>query len=850
MSKKKYKFPKENSNPETKNVEKIENVSQNEEENFDFQPILNHLKKYSTFYLAFFVALLTFIAYTPIFNNEFVNWDDDRYITGNVHLRKPLAESLAFFWGNFYFLMYIPITMSTYAIEYHLVEYKPYLYHFDSFSLHLINTLLVFFFIFSLVKQAKGKYYKEMATIVALLFGIHTFHVESVAWMSERKDVLYSFFFLSSLILYLKFLQKSSSKFLILSLFLFACSALSKGMAVSLSLSVLAIDYFLERDLWSKKVLLEKLPYFLLSIFFGILAILAVGTDEPFADKKDPSENVEKVGRPLYENALYASYGFLMYILKLIYPFHLSAIYPYPEKFNGEIPLEFWFYPIAVLIVVALFFYGFKRWKHLTFSIAFFSFNLIFVLQLFSYQSFIMTDRYSYIASIGFFFLMSFGYAKLVDFKPLTKPYLNVGLGIYVLMLIFLTRDRVDVWQNSATLWSDVNEKYPKVIVAYYNKGNYFQELEKFDEAIKDYSEAILLNPNHIGAISNRGITKAKKGDAEGALQDFNKVVKIDSNYSNIYSNRGNAKMMLGDINGAIKDYTRAINDDSLYIDAIYNRANARSNPMVADYKGAVEDYNRLLRLAPNNSYAFSSRGFAKMNLNDFEGAMKDYETALSLDKKNTFVYLNRGLLKELMGKQKEAEEDFAIFLKLNPQYLTSLLQNAIAYERANQWQNALNSYNQILKFEPKNIESLLARGVLYGRLGKLNFAMQDFNKVLEIDSKNAAAYSNRGFAKAIGNDVKGAISDYEQAIRLDPNSATAYYNRGLMRQKVNDFQGALSDFDATIKYSPTFGDAYYNRAILLVRLNRKNDACNDFEKALQLGIKAAEQQLKTICGK
>ncbi len=805
---------------------------------------IKHLILYQKYYWVFLITLITFVVFSSAFDNDFVNWDDDRYITGNPQIKEFSFKSIVGFFTNFYFLMYIPISITSYAVDYYIGNgLNPFVFHFTNVLFHLLNTVLVFIFIYKISKLANSKYFLELAIISSVLFGITTLHVESVVWVSERKDVLYSFFFLLSLIIYLKYVKTNNLKFLVLALLFFVFALMSKAMSVVLSLCIVAIDYYLKRNLLNKKVILEKIPFFALSLLFGIIAIYALGTEEPFVDPyKTPTPETE--ARPFYENIVFASYGFITYIVKLIVPYNLSAIYPYPPK-NEGIPIEFWFYPLPVLAIIYAFIKSLKKNLHIAFSIAFFTFNVFFVLQIFSYQSFIMTDRYSYMSSIGLFFLIGYLATKLLEKNNKLKIPLIAVFVVYLTFISIKTYARVNVWQNSITLWEDVNEKNPNVIVAYYNKGNAYQAKGELKKAIDAYSSAAKLNPKHLGAFSNRGICKAQLNDVKGALNDFNTVVKVDSNYANVYSNRGNAKVMLKDDNGALADYNRAIQRNPNHKDALFNRGLIKNT--LKDYNGAILDFDKVIKINAQTVNAYLNKGIAQVNLNMNNKAIENFSITIKMQNNSPLAFYYRATTYDKIGKKELARKDYDMLNKLQPDFVKSSIQLGNYYDQQGQSQMAINEFNKAIYINPNYEEAYVRRGVVYAKSKKYKIAINDFNKAININPNSSTAYTNRGFAKELTGNNAEALKDYDKAIKVSPESIVTYNNRAFLRNKLKLYKLAIEDFSTLINLSPQSGKYYYNRAKTYVLMNKFDKACLDFKKAKELKVNT-DNLIKKYC--
>lgn len=331
------------------------------------------------------ILLISFISYLPVLHNNFINWDDPEYIKNN-----PLvtAFDLKGIFSTFILGNYHPFTILVYSLEYHLFGLNPAGYHAVNLLFHLGNIILVFYAVFLLSDKM------TTALIASLLFGIHPLHVESIAWAAELKDVLYCMFFLSSYIFYLKYINGSQRRYYWYAILFFLASLLSKAMAVSLPLVFLLTDYFKGRKI-DKKNLLEKAPFFLLSIIFGLIAIKA--------QKSFGYTELETV-LTFPQRMVFAVYSFVNYLVKLVLPLDLSVFYAYPENESGIfIPGYFFLYVLSFMAVVIYLAYTQRFTRKVIFGLGFFTLTILMVLQLLPVGKAMMAERYSYIPSIGIF---------------------------------------------------------------------------------------------------------------------------------------------------------------------------------------------------------------------------------------------------------------------------------------------------------------------------------------------------------------------------------------------------------------------------------------------------------------
>lgn len=798
------------------------------------------------------ILFVTLLAYIPAFQNDWVNWDDDWYILENPHITSLKTKAIQESFSGFYKGQYSPLTMLSLAINYHFSEYNPKSYHITSVFIHVINTALVFWFIFLLVNYLRRKQDKKeistiftgkysamiIAAITSLLFGVHTLQVESVAWVSAQKVALYSLFFLASLISYVYYVKHKRKFYFIVSLILFIFSFLSKEQAMVLSVTLVAIDFIMKRNLLDRKVIYEKIPFFALSILFGVVSLFSQEKYGAISGKEWFS---------FIDRVAYAGYSFLAYLYKLIIPLKLSAFYPYPVNVGEALPAVYWLFPLLSAGIIAAVIYSLKYTKILFFGFLFYAINIFLTLQIvFTGRDVIIADRYIYIPGIGIFFLIATGFYWLWQkHQALRYVAITVLLAVVVSLAVYTYR-RSQVWSDGITLWEDVQSKYPMVHVAFYNCGNARAELGNYQAAIEDYNTAQPLKPQHIGTYSNRGIAYANIGKLEKALKDFNKVIELDSTYMNAYSNRGNVRTMLGDFKGAIRDYNKAIKIDSTYVDAFYNRGIAKDS--IGDYQGAIKDFTRAISKKSDFENAYFNRAVSKFKAGDTLGAQKDFNRVKQMNPKIEEKHRNLAKKAENSGDYSSAVSQYEKLIMLNPNSSEAYLNRGINLESIGKLREALQDFNKAAQLNPNNAKIYVNRGVAKGKLGDLQAAINDLNKAVALEPELANAYANRGLAYMRLGNIQAALHDYNKAIELNPEFITAYSNRAIALKQINNISAAMTDYDTIIKLRPKFANAYYQRALLHLRSNNRNKACADLKKAAELGLKAANSELNKYC--
>ena len=633
----------------------------------------------SIFYWLVAVIILTYIAFSPSLKNGFTNWDDNVYVAENSLITNLAGDNIKNIFNPHkeVSLNYHPLTVLSLAFDYKLSGYNPKTYHAVNLLFHLLNTALVFWFIFLLSGNKV-----TVAAIVALFFGIHPMHVESVAWISERKDVLYTFFFMGTLIAYHKYIHHTGKQKILLYvflLFLFLCSTLSKAMAVVLPLVLLLMDFYSGRK-FDKYVILEKLPFFALSIMFGMLAIHiqsggAIAKLETFT---------------LLQRFAFAFYGMINYIYKLFIPIHLSCFYPYPNLVGGNLPALFFIAPLIVIALFVLVLLSIRKTKVIIFGFLFFCITVTLVLQFISVGQVIMADRYAYIPYIGLIFPFAMGHEWLQ--KQDEKKY-NIGKKISLLLItvfaavcIWLTFERCKVWKNSDTLWTDAIKEYPcgetfrnrgsyLVNKVAYDKGQKNVGENEYDRALEDFNISLKMNPYKATVFTNRANIYGLKGKFDLALSDYSSAIALDKTDAQTFFNRAVTYSMMKQFDKAIPDFTTALKIKPDLITAKQNRAFAYIDN--GNFKQAINDLNELIKSDANNANLFYYRAFAYNKTGDNLAALADNTNALQIDPGNSGAYFNRSAVNNDLGRFKDALSDAlkarSLGYKVEESYLNEL---------------------------------------------------------------------------------------------------------------------------------------------------------------------------------
>lgn len=583
--------------------------------------------------------LLTVLVYFPSLQNNFVNWDDQLYVYEN-----PLIFDLV---GNFSRIIvepvagnYHPVTVLTLALDYSIAGLNPFQYHLSNLFWHLLNIVLVFGFVYRLSDRNT-----IVSGITALFFAIHPVHVESVAWISGRKDLVYTAFFLLSLIAYLNYLSKEKWHWLLGGLGLFVLSAAAKPAAVVLPIVLLLIDYLKARPL-NLRLVLEKVPFFAVSLAFGLLTISAQQEGGAVGDFETYT---------ILQRILFGCYGLMMYVYKALVPIILTNLYSYPKISEG-LPILYYISPVVVLLVAGLA-YKFRNDRKIVFAVLFFLVNLLLVLQIVTVGSAIIADRYTYVPYISIGLLL--GYIGLFVVGLGRKPkQIITGLGIVIAAVFsYLSFQQTKVWENGETLWVNAIQQEP-ISRNHAALGDFYKKNGAFDQALAKYTDAINLRPEKYDHWGDRGTTYFSMGNYQAAIQDFQKSLELKPDAEKVHRNMGSALGAAGRYQEALGYFNRALELEPNFPEAVLDRGNLYI--YLQNFDQALKDFQAYLDTNPiiPSFKAYNGIGVVYYYKGEYQQAINYYSQAIAIDANDAQVYYNRSVCYSNLGNKPQALAD------------------------------------------------------------------------------------------------------------------------------------------------------------------------------------------------
>ncbi len=645
------------------------------------------------------ILLVTFFCYLPTLNSGFVNNDDNLHLYDNPAVRALDARHIKQIFTKPFNPTYVPLTALSFAVEYHFFKYNPFIYHLNNLLLHLGVTALIFYFAMQFGLPLRA------AFVAGLLFGIHPMHVESVAWVTERKDVLYSFFYMLSLCFYWKYLSNKKTSLYVITIIFGILSILAKSMALSLPLIFLICDWYKKRP-FDKWMVLDKIPHFLYIVPISLITYLL--------NIRNP---IQHVG----EAILLWVWCLTFYFYKFIFPVDLVLFYRFPKPFaltTPEFALSFF---ILGLLLFAI--WRFRRHRLFIFSMMFYFFSLFFLLR-FDNIKYLppVSNRFLYLPSLGFCFLIGYAADQVLK-KTQGNKFLNLMLSfIFVLIATFLgTKSFIEtqVWKSSISFWSHELKYYPDNAMALVNRGEAYKDIGKYALAFIDFNKATIVDPLYPEGYNSRGQMYGTSGQIDLALRDFLKVIELNPRFDEAYNNIGIIYLIKNDPQKAVSYFEKALQIDPTNIEAHTNLGDfyyAQGN-----FDKALRQFQIVLSINPNSAVAYNKRGLILAVKKQYTLALSDFNRSIMIEPRNAEVYAYRGIVFEQKKMLKEALENYNAAIRLNPKYADAYYGRGNVYASMGIFAQANKDFTKALELNPQHLGAKRSQSLLKNLVEKDN---------------------------------------------------------------------------------------------------------------------------------
>jgi len=565
------------------------------------------------------IMLLIIAVYGQVANHKFVSYDDPDYITENSHVKAGLTRgSIVWAFTATLHKHWHPLTWLSHMADCQLYDLNPRGHHLTGLLLHIANSLLLFI----ILERMTGAAWKSAA--VAALFALHPLHVESVAWVTGRKDLLSTLFMMLTIWTYTLYVEKPGAGRYVLSVALFGLGLLSKSMLVTLPFALLLLDYWPLCRLRActgrvgstiRRLVWEKVPYFLLSASVGVTMLVI---------HQGRVTDTVSVVSPLTVRMAYAVVSYVKYIIKTLWPTDL-IIYSYPKIISAWQVVGGMLFLISITALVLL---QARRRPFLPVGWFWFLGTLIPVIGLIQTGPYLMADRYTYVSLIGLFVMIVWGVGGLLEKRG--RGMLFALTAAVLMALIGCSWVQVGYWRDTEALFSHCVAVDRDNKVAHLNLANELEKQGRYDEAISHYTEAIRIAPDAQKARYGLGALLSELGDLEKAIEYLSEVMRADPGFAEGHVNFGITLAKHGDLEDARLHFVKALEIKPRYARACYNLGLVLQ--MQGKTDNAADRFREALDIDPGYARAHSSLALVLHRRGDFQGAINHFKEAMLLN--------------------------------------------------------------------------------------------------------------------------------------------------------------------------------------------------------------------------
>jgi tetratricopeptide (TPR) repeat protein len=685
--------------------------------------------------ISLLLAGITLGLYWPATYCDFIHFDDQAYVTENAQVQGGLTlAGIAWAFSHAVSSNWHPLTLMSHMLDCQLFGLQPWGHHLTSVLLHTLNTVLVFL----LLRGLTGSPLRS--AVVAALFGWHPLHVQSVAWVSERKDVLSTFFFLLSLLAYVRYAKETVPRqsrvpgpwpaarvYYFLSLGAFALGLMSKAMLVTLPFVLLLLDYWpLKRFPISRRLVLEKLPF---------VALGAAASAVALAVQKHGGAVATMQALSLGDRLGNALISYCRYLEKNFWPADLSIFYPHPYSWPVE---EVLLAAVFLSGVTALFFVWQKRCPWLLMGWLWFIATLVPVIGLIQVGEQSMADRYTYIPSIGLFVLIVWGvYESCRAWRQLVPALTVAGLAALV-SCCWLTRQQLGYWRNSESL----------------------------------FRHALAVTENNSWAMSNLGDVTFNQGRTDEAINYYQQALNLKPTAADLHNNLGAAFLAKGQIDEAIAEAEEAVRLKPEYADAHLNLGNALSKKGLPD--DAIGQFQEGIRLKPDNDAGYIDLGIALLNQGRPDEAINEFHTAMGLKPATAELHNDLGIALLAKGLTDDAIAESQESIRLKPGFVPAHLNLGSAFFRKGQIEQAITQFREVVRLEPSESASHVNLGVALLSQGRLDEAITELLTAVQLKPDASKAHYSLSIAYTRNGQLAEAITQLQETLRLNPDDPGA----------------------------------------------------------------------------
>ncbi len=791
--------------------------------------------------LAALVAV-NLVIYAQVRRHEFTQWDDPYYVSQNLEVSRGLTwQGVRWAFTAVHEANWHPLTWLSHMLDVQLFGMSPGPHHLVNVFIHILNTLLLFWALFRMT-AAMGR-----SAFVAGLFAAHPLHVESVAWVAERKDVLSAFFMLLAICAYIFYVQKTGARRYLWVAAFFALALMSKPMAITLPFILMLLDVWPLRRLHPVpgqkgailRLVREKAPLVLLATASGIVTIWA---------QWHGGSVVKMDVYPLSSRAANALASYAAYLGDMLWPAGLSAFYPY-----GAIP-ALWvlacFLALAGATFLAVRFAS--RHPFLLTGWIWYLATLAPVIGLIQVGAQARADRYTYVPLIGTFIIIAWSVPEILRRLRIPRIALAAAACGVICALAIVSRAQAGHWINGVALWEHALKSYPDSYFIHSNAGYEYSARGETDNAMRRYSESLRLNPNYAQAHNGLGVELIKKGRTQEALERFTSALRHKPDYAEAHCNLGARLAALGKTDEAISHFRTALKINPRDPQIHYDMGVALTK--LGESEQAIAHLAEALRLNPGFAEACNWLGNALAKQGKLDEAVARYKEALRIRPGLAEAHNNLGIALANQGDLDEAVAQYRQALRFKPDLAEAYNGLANVLSNQNKPDEAIAQYNEALRVAPDFAEARRNLGVVLARQGKMDEAFHQFREALRIKPDLAESYGGMGDAFLSQGKINEALAQYKEAVRIKPSYVDARYSLGIACMLRGMYDEAIVQFTEVLRAAPDNIGARGNLGMALINIGREEEAISHLmevlrvrpdDKAMNNSLRIAQTNLK-----
>ncbi len=666
--------------------------------------------KYPTVFIVLTLLITTIAVYWQISDYDFINFDDDVYVTTNSYVQSGLSiKNILWAFTTTFANFWHPLTWLSFMLDYQMFGLKPGMFHLSSLFIHLLNTFLLFW----VFQKMTGKIWQS--AVLSALFALHPLHVESVAWISQRKDLLSTLFWMLTMWGYLLYVKKKTVGRYAVPVLFYIMGLMAKPMLVTLPFVLLLLDVWPlgrfafktppEKNLFSvnRGLIWEKIPYFIITIIFSIVTFYAQrSSDAPKAF----------VSYPLHARITNALVSYFLYIKKMIFPFDLTLHYPFPAV------LPAWQAAGAGLLLVGISVFAVlkaRKIPYFLFGWFWFLGTLVPVIGLVQVGLHAMADRYTYVPLIGLFVILVWGLPDMVSNLRYQKPVLAFLTLCILLFCSATTWIQTGYWKNSITVFEHAVNVTSDNYVAHNNLANALVTNGRSEDAISHYHEAIRINPGDAQARNNLGFALVKTGRIEEAIESYSEALRMFPGYSIARFNLGDAVLSQGDMDGFISHYTTALGLKPDSFEAYKTLGDILFKKEKLDE--AIGLYYNALKIDPNSEETHTNLGIALVHKGQLARAIPHFKKAVLINADNPKTQSNLERVMVMQEKIKQQIHDTRNELALFPENPSLYVKLGRLYKSFGENEKAIIQFKKSIAIDPNNANMYYEIAALYAQL-------------------------------------------------------------------------------------------------------------------------------------